>query len=176
MATRPPRFIFTSKIATRSRALGHEGHAQLLAQLEPLVQIADPRERLRALAHAYVAFGCAHPQSYRAAFIDVPGAVEPDERNERWMPGARMAECFADALDALRGADNADNADNAAPAEAFWAMLHGIVALSLTCPGFPRAPLGQLVDTQLDAWLRVPAAPPAAARTRVAKKTKATTA
>lgn len=121
-------------------ALGNEGHAQLLAQLEPLARIAHPGERLRALAHAYVAFGRAHPQTYRAAFIDVPGTVDH---------GGRAAALFADALDAVHGAADA------ARAEAFWATLHGIVALSLTCPGFPRAPFGRLVDTALDAWLTV---------------------
>jgi AcrR family transcriptional regulator len=141
-----------------ARALGDEGHAQLLAQLQPLAQIARPGERLRALAHAYVAFGRAHPQTYRAAFIDVPGTVDP---------GGPATVLFADALDAVHGAGSA------ARAEAFWATLHGIVALSLTCPGFPRAPLGQLVDAALDAWSGGHEGPPSAAGSHVAKKTKA---
>lgn len=143
-----------------ARALGHEGHAQLFAQLEPLVQIADPRERIRALAHAYVAFGRARPQIYRAAFIDVPDAADP---------GGQTAELFADALDAVHGADGA------ARGEAFWATLHGIVALSLTCPGFPRAPLGQILDAALDAWLGPHAGPAPAAAAHVARTTKVPT-
>ncbi|RQH07484.1 TetR/AcrR family transcriptional regulator [Paraburkholderia dinghuensis] len=143
-----------------ARALGHEGHAQLLAQLEPLVLIADPRERLRALAQTYVAFGRAHPQTYRAVFIDVPGAADP---------GGQIVALFADALDAVHGADGA------ARAEAFWATLHGMVALSLTCPGFPRSPLGQVVDAALDAWSGAQAGAPTDAGTCVAKRTKAST-
>jgi hypothetical protein len=38
-------------------------------------------------------------------------------------------------------------------AEAFWATLHGIVALNLTCPVFPTAPLDTVVGIALDAWL-----------------------
>ncbi|WP_120291411.1 TetR/AcrR family transcriptional regulator [Paraburkholderia sp. BL23I1N1] len=38
-------------------------------------------------------------------------------------------------------------------AEAFWATLHGIVALNLTCPVFPSAPLDTVVGVALDAWL-----------------------
>ena len=45
-------------------------------------------------------------------------------------------------------------------AQALWATLHGIVALDLTCPVFPTAPLGSIVDAALDAWFgeRPPAA------------------
>ncbi len=38
-------------------------------------------------------------------------------------------------------------------AEAFWATMHGIVALNLTCPVFPSAPLDTVVGVALDAWL-----------------------
>lgn len=132
-----------------ARALGHEGHAQLFAQLEPCVRIADPAERLRALAHAYVAFGRAYPQTYRVVFIDVPGMANARERGEPGGPTPDPASLFAEALDAVHGAASA------ALAEAFWATLHGIVALSLTQPEFPHAPPGQLVDAALDAWLLV---------------------
>jgi len=80
-----------------------------------------------------------------------------------------MIELFADALDALHGTNGT------ARAGAFWATLHGIVALSLTRPEFPRASLEQLVDAALDAWLGAHARPPARAGGRVTKKTKATT-
>ena len=55
-----------------ARALCAEGYAQLLASFEPLVQITDPAERLRALTRAYVAFGVAHPQTYRLIFMEDP--------------------------------------------------------------------------------------------------------
>jgi hypothetical protein len=38
-------------------------------------------------------------------------------------------------------------------ADAFWATLHGIVALHLTCPVFPSAPLDTVVGIALDTWL-----------------------
>jgi AcrR family transcriptional regulator len=42
--------------------------------------------------------------------------------------------------------------DGAVVAEAFWASLHGIVALNLTCPVFPSVPLDALLDVTLTAW------------------------
>jgi AcrR family transcriptional regulator len=55
-----------------ARALCAEGYAQLLSSFEPLAQIADPAERLRALGRAYVAFGVAHPETYRLIFMEDP--------------------------------------------------------------------------------------------------------
>ena len=55
-----------------ARALCTEGYAQLLATFEPLAQIADPADRLKAMAHAYVGFGVAHPQTYRLIFMEDP--------------------------------------------------------------------------------------------------------
>src|ERR1700684_1932545 len=55
-----------------AQALCAEGYAQLLETFVPLAQIADPAERLRALGRAYVAFGVAHPQTYRLIFMEDP--------------------------------------------------------------------------------------------------------
>jgi AcrR family transcriptional regulator len=127
-------------------ALGVEGRAALLAELAPHAQIADPRERLRALAHAYVAFGFAYPQTYRVMFLDhFMDVSAPAGSAEQGDPAVLL---FADALAAL------DDAYDAPLVEALWATLHGIVALSLARAGAMRTPPGQLVDTALDTWLR----------------------
>ncbi len=55
-----------------AQALCAEGYAQLLATFVPLAQIADPAERLKALGRAYVAFGVAHPETYRLIFMEDP--------------------------------------------------------------------------------------------------------
>lgn len=136
-----------------ARALGDEGHAQLLAALESPAQIADPVERLRALAQAYIAFGHAQPQAYRLVFVDLPGAAGQEVE-----PVVRV---FADALAAL------GHPADTPLAEALWATLHGIVTLALTRPAFPRAPLDQLVEAALAASLGAPAA----TRRRAAKPT-----
>lgn len=161
-----------------ARALGREGFAQLLAYLEPSAKIDDPRERLHALAHAYVAFGSTHRQAYRLMYLE-PGeggrsgahaaghtatratAAPPilAEQHDALSceEAARMVDLFADTLEALaeagylrRGAQG----DCALRARALWAMLHGVVALSLIGPGFAReASLASIVDAALDGWL-----------------------
>jgi AcrR family transcriptional regulator len=139
-----------------ARALGDEGYTQLLAELEPHGQIADPAERLRALAHAYVAFGQAHPQAYRLVFVDLPGAAGPD--------GEPVVRAFSGALAAL------GHPDDTPLAEMLWATLHGIVTLTLTRSAFPRAPLDCLLEAALESVSGASAATP---RKRATKRTKA---
>ncbi|WP_175157770.1 TetR/AcrR family transcriptional regulator [Paraburkholderia fynbosensis] len=69
-------------------------------------------------------------------------------------PGATALHLMIAALEALKAAGRLPvSTDTAVWAEAFWATLHGIVALNLTCPVFPTAPLDTVVDIALDAWL-----------------------
>jgi AcrR family transcriptional regulator len=181
-----------------ARALCTEGYAQLLATFEPLAQIADPAERLKAMAHAYVGFGVAHPQTYRLIFMEDPtylsaalGAApeaeqgagsEPDKRTDQHLDSQAQTvaplinpaasddssdaamHLMVSALDELKAAGRLrTSADGAVFSQVLWATLHGIVALNLTCPVFPTAPLGAIIDAALDAWFGE-REPPAASR------------
>ncbi|WP_246217426.1 TetR/AcrR family transcriptional regulator [Paraburkholderia panacisoli] len=208
-----------------ARALCAEGYAQLLATFVPLVGIADPAERLKALGRAYVAFGVAHPQTYRLIFMEDPsytgaalggaagvsgasgasGAGQPGALTDKDAasaamdpavdttasataaisadpaanlatpataedPGAAAMHIMLAALEQLRAAGRLPaSMDATVWAEAFWATLHGIVALNLTCPVFPTAPLDTVVGVALDAWLNVPQPAPQQANRRTAQ-------
>ena len=68
------------------------------------------------------------------------------------------------ALDELKAAGRLrTSAESAVFSQVLWATLHGIVALNLTCPVFPTAPLGTIIDAALDAWFGE-REPPAASR------------
>ncbi|MGF6777631.1 AcrR family transcriptional regulator [Paraburkholderia sp. GAS334] len=139
-----------------ARALCAEGYAQLLASFEPLTQIADPGERLRALGRAYVAFGIAHPETYRLIFMEDPTytdaalAEAADASDEAGDASFRL---MVDSIDELKAAGRLPaSAEGAVWAEALWATMHGIVALKLTCPVFPRTPVDTLINVAFDAW------------------------
>ncbi|MFB9123433.1 TetR/AcrR family transcriptional regulator [Paraburkholderia dipogonis] len=198
-----------------AQALCAEGYAHLLETFVPLAGIADPAERLKALGRAYVAFGVAHPETYRLIFMEDPsytdaalsGAVKgkaadpanagaasraaatredpdattADEASSETAateadPGEAALHLMISALDELKAAGRLPaSMDVAVWAEAFWANLHGIVALNLTCPVFPTAPLDTVVGVALDAWLgasraeQVPTGAVASAGTRKKK-------
>lgn len=163
-----------------AQALCAEGYAQLLETFVPLAGIADPAERLKALGRAYVAFGVAHPETYRLIFMEDPsytgaalggaakgkalagedtGIAASDETGSEAAapeddPGEAALHIMISALEELKAAGRLSaSMDVTVWAEAFWANLHGIVALNLTCPVFPSAPLDTVVEVALDAWL-----------------------
>ncbi|MFM0214716.1 TetR/AcrR family transcriptional regulator [Paraburkholderia caledonica] len=69
-------------------------------------------------------------------------------------PGAAALQFMISALDELKAAGRlAASVDPRVWADAFWATLHGIVALHLTCPVFPSAPLDTVVGIAMDTWL-----------------------
>lgn len=142
-----------------ARALCAEGYAQLLGTFEPLVAIADHAERLKAIGRAYVAFGVAHPETYRLIFMEDPSytgaALGGRERADTAAENADDAafRLMVESIDALKAQGRLRGApDSQVCAEAFWATMHGIVALHLTCPVFPRAPLDAVIDAALVAW------------------------
>ena len=185
-----------------ARALCAQGYAQLLKTFEPLAQVAQPAERLKALGRAYVAFGVAHPQTYRLIFMEdpsytgaalggaagtgeaagkskaagapaaglpaagapaagAPAVGPPAASNQAGNPpsdesGDAAMRMMVGALDELRAAGRLPaSVDSAVLAEAFWGTLHGIVALNLTCPVFPAAPLDTVVEVALEVWFGV---------------------
>ncbi len=108
-------------------AIGHalcvEGHAQLLAALHAHDDVTKPSEHLKAMAHAYVAFGQAHPEVYRLIFMQNPAYTDA-AFNDAASAGETALSLFTEAL-ALSGSPPA-------AAETLWAALHGIVSLSLS--------------------------------------------
>lgn len=164
-----------------AQALCAEGYAQLLATFVPLAGIVDPAERLKALGRAYVAFGVAHPETYRLIFMEDPSytgaalggvaaasgiaSAEADSNTEADTgnlappqaeddPGDASLRIMIGAIEELKAGGRLPSSQEAGVwAEAFWATLHGIVALNLTCPVFPGAPLDAVVSLALDAWL-----------------------
>lgn len=142
-----------------AHALCAEGYAQLLETFVPLAAIEDPRERLHALGRAYVAFGLAHPQTYRLIFMEDPSYTSATLAGNRSDDSGDAAfQMMIDAFDALRDAGRLPLPSTASAvwAETLWSTLHGIVALQLTCPAFPHAAPELLVDVALGAWFAEP--------------------
>src|SRR6266702_7543409 len=127
-----------------ARALCAEGYAQLLASFEPLTAIADAAERLKAIGRAYVAFGVAHPETYRLIFMEDPsytgaalgGAAAAREAGAAGAPaeGEAAGDAAADATasgtlsSASMRADETGGASGAAEDDPGAAALHLMIA------------------------------------------------
>jgi len=136
-----------------ARALREEGHAQLRTAFAPYTGIADAAARLKAIGRAYVEFGLAERETYRLMFMEDAGAAGTSASDS----GAAMLSLIANAFSELRAANRlgrvAPDAAPAACAQAFWANLHGIVALELSGAALPGTPAVELIELSLDAWL-----------------------
>jgi AcrR family transcriptional regulator len=107
--------------------------------------VADDRRRLMAICLAYCEFANERPASYRLMF------TQRDELDRAWegrFPGQS-------AWDLLRACVAACTASDAAytpgrVATLVWAGLHGLVTLRNDRPGFPWAPMPELVKQLLD--------------------------
>ena len=127
-----------------AHALCVEGHAQLLEALHTHDCIAEPVERLRAMAHAYVKFGQAHPEVYRLIFMQNPAYTDA---------AFSAAESAGETVLSVLTRTLALVHEPAARAGTLWAALHGIVSLSLTAPTIFAAPAETLIDEVLDLYL-----------------------
>ncbi|HEY1416631.1 MAG TPA: TetR/AcrR family transcriptional regulator [Myxococcaceae bacterium] len=132
--------------------LSSEGFRKLLEAFAPAEKIAEPRARLEAIGRAYVRFGMKHPETYRLIFMEDPQLTTAVLKAAGDDPGQRAYRALLDPLEQLRVAGRLrPGADVQALADTLWSVVHGIVSLKLTCPGFPVTAVGPLLDTALRA-------------------------
>jgi AcrR family transcriptional regulator len=138
----------------------------LLARLRVAVEgEADPVARLRAVAHAYVAFAAEQPHRYRVLFERhrPPGAatIETPETVEQMLG----ADAFAVMLDAVRDCIAAGASKAPSPVEAaieLWVALHGYVTLRSATSGFPWPDTDEILETLVTRLAWIEATPPGA--------------
>ena len=133
-----------------ARELSSEGFLQLLQAFGPSDLVEDPLARLEAIGRAYVRFGMQNPETYRLIFMEDPQLTTATFQAAAEDPGQRAYRALLEPLEALRATGRlAPDADVQALADTLWSMVHGIVSLKLTCPGFPVTPVEPLVETAL---------------------------
>jgi AcrR family transcriptional regulator len=145
-----------------ARQLSVAGYRDLLAALAPAATNPDPVERLRAIGEAYVRFGMDNPETYRLIFMEAKylAAVFGDKSEARPADGASdsATQSFQLLIDTATEMQTTGRIQtDATPqhlAEAFWAALHGVVSLKLTCPAYPATPAEELAGIVMETMLR----------------------
>ena len=124
-------------------ALLEEGCAELYTRLCHVPRRADAQEYLRELARAYLEFGLSNPGHY--ALISAPRRGSAPS-----LPSSDAArELVFRALVAAWDSGCLVGRDPEALFQAVWAVLHGVVSLSVSRPDHPWRP--ELVDLALEA-------------------------
>ena len=105
------------------QALGRHMQERMLAAF------ANPRQALRQMAVAYVAFGREHPAEYRVMFgAEVANTEDLPELRET---GRGVLNGVAQAMAGLQNGGLVRPGDPMMMATATWSLLHGLVMLSL---------------------------------------------
>lgn len=109
---------------------------------------------LRAMAHAYIAFGMQYPNYYRLMFMERPDLLFKSRQDQatEWLKAlSEYQEVFAAAVQT--GVFRAG--DPVAMSDAWWAMLHGIVALGITMSFlFDAERINRLLEGALEMFFR----------------------
>lgn len=130
-ATTPYRY-FRNKADIFAAVCARAFEGLCAAQEEAARLKAPPWDRIRAQGRAYVAFARANPNAYRV-MLNLEGAHEGLDAEDRdayrapvWRSWQLLLDRFSEAADAglLDG-------DPARVAHAFWASIHGVMALEL---------------------------------------------
>ena len=125
-------------------ALCVEGYAQLLESLRAHDGVAEPVERLKSMAHAYVTFGQTNPQVYRLIFMQNPAYTDAAVKDAA-LGGETVLSMLTQTLALIHSPP--------VRAETLWAALHGIVSLSLMAQTVFTVPTDTLIDETLDLFL-----------------------
>ena len=122
-----------------AKELVREGAAQLMTFFEDARHEPDPLLRLEALGRRYIDFAVADPQTYRMVFLEDPrlsaAIVEPaTAHGDPDDPGRSAFELLVTTVAELVATGVFKPVDPAMGAHLFWAALHGLAALQMTCP------------------------------------------
>lgn len=120
-----------------------EVSARYFAALDDAIDAAvagidDPVEQLEARGRAYVQFGRDNPEPYRVMFMMKP-EHSPPERIDEWVVQSRTFSELVTNVDACiaSGQLSPEWSDTLSACLAFWARVHGLVALMISKPGLP---------------------------------------
>lgn len=130
-----------------------EGFTRFGAQLHATAgDVEDPLERLLAIGRAYVAFGLSNPSYYQLMFIERADFLFGYRVGER-KPRLGTLDLVEQAVREAIAAGRVRPGPSAAYADALWAAVHGVVALSIALPYVDRQRAEQAAEIVLQTMI-----------------------
>jgi AcrR family transcriptional regulator len=141
------------------RGIAEETFTALLVRLEAARHgPGDALTRMRASMHAYIAFGCAHPDEYRLTFLSKMMSVSSPGRYAEACGDIEAADrsfgLLVQDTRALIEAGLFRPIDPVEAAEALWACTHGATAMLIDHSEHLTTDSGRLADRVVDIALR----------------------
>jgi AcrR family transcriptional regulator len=112
-------------------ALHQEGFILLNNYFRALVHVADPFERLKATAKAYINFAIENPEFYDLMFIIKSPMKSIDKEDVKWEEGNRAFGFLGDTIKQCIQLGYFKDMDPEILAFTTWSMVHGICSLEI---------------------------------------------
>ena len=109
-------------------ALHEEGFRRMLGKMQPLVHVADPFERLKAIGRVYIEFASENKDFYDLMFI-IHSPVHNQENDEKWAMGQRTLDFLKDIIRQCQMEGRFAGRDVESLSFAIWSVVHGMSAL-----------------------------------------------
>jgi AcrR family transcriptional regulator len=112
--------------------------------------VDDPWARLRSRGHAYLLWGLDNPEHYRILMMSRPDDTPDRFVDERLADTAGLVPCSEDLKAAMDSGQIVDTDDPVEMTEMLWMVIHGMVSLLISKPGFPFGPVDQMYDRMFE--------------------------
>lgn len=115
-------------------ALHREGFIQLGNQMQPLMHVEDPFERLKALGKIYISFAVANPDFYEVIFIlkDTMRYLDDSCATDEWAEGDTVFNFLVQTILDCQSIGYFAGMDPKILSMQAWSTVHGIVSLYIT--------------------------------------------
>jgi AcrR family transcriptional regulator len=114
------------------------------AMAEAADSVEDPWERLRRRGYAYLRWGLENPEHYRILMMSRPDMTPDRFVDERLADTAGLVPVADDLAAAVATGQIVDRGDPVAMTESLWMIIHGMVSLLISKPGFPFGPVDEV--------------------------------
>ncbi len=129
-----------------------ERHAEKLEQVmaDAAVGVEDPWERIRRRGYAYLRWGLDNPEHYRILMTSRPDHTPDRLLDERLADTAGLVPAAEDVAAAIANGQLVAAGDPVETTEILWMMIHGMVSLLISKPGFPFGPVDEVYERMFD--------------------------
>jgi len=112
--------------------------------------IEDPWERIRRRGYAYLRWGLENPEHYRILMTSRPDHTPDRLLDERLADTAGLVPAAEDVAAAIANGQLVPAGDPVETTEILWMMIHGMVSLLISKPGFPFGPVDEVYERMFD--------------------------
>jgi AcrR family transcriptional regulator len=115
--------------------------------LSHAASVTDVRDRLSAIARAYVDFGLGSPAHYQLMFMQRTDFLVRDSDAQ---PIIAIFELWENVVEDAMKAGVLRMGDPVSTGDTLWALLHGVVSIAISMPRFDKKRVEEMVNTTLE--------------------------